>query len=565
MTSFMNDLLITNGKIHDPVQGLNGEVKDIGMRNGKIVDIKNTPDFEADTTLDATGCRIFAGGIDIHSHIAGPSINRARRLFQADFHEAENEEGKIVRSSNPRIQNTETGALIPTNALTGYRYAAMGYTTAVDAAVTPAGARHTHLEFDNTPCIDKAGLLVLSDQRLVFDALSRGDFKTAKHLSGELLFENGLYGIKAVNPGGSRHWKHARGLIKGLDQKLDHTDLTPRKLVRDLAKIAHELELPHPLHLHANRLGVPGNVETTLETLKALEGVPTHLAHAQFHIYDSSESKGGSSFKSGVEKFLNAFSQHPEVTLDIGQVYFGGAVTLTQDRPVEHLLWQLTGSTWVNLDTELETGCGILPLEYRNSSDAHAIQFATGLELLLLSPDPWRMVLSTDHPNGASFVVYPRIIACLMDKNFREAEVKKIRAPGFKNTLLSAGIDREYSFDEIAIITRAAPAKILGLKHKGHLSPGADADITIYNDDPDRLRMFESPRYVIHQGMVLVDDGDLRMGSKGKTYCTSLESDSLAQNQLIEWRKKTSTVHHNQHALLEYEKRHLTPVNKSDD
>jgi formylmethanofuran dehydrogenase subunit A len=41
-------------------------------------------------------------------------------------------------------------------------------------------------------------------------------------------------------------------------------------------------------------------------------------------------------------------------------------------------------------------------------------------------------------------------------------------------------LDREYSLYEIAIITRAGPARMLGLKHKGHLGVGADADITIY-------------------------------------------------------------------------------------
>ena len=39
----------------------------------------------------------------------------------------------------------------------------------------------------------------------------------------------------------------------------------------------------------------------------------------------------------------------------------------------------------------------------------------------------------------------------------------------------------EYTLNEIAIMTRAAPAKILGLDKKGNLSNGSDADITIYD------------------------------------------------------------------------------------
>ena len=43
--------------------------------------------------------------------------------------------------------------------------------------------------------------------------------------------------------------------------------------------------LPHPIHLHCNSLGVPGNFATTLETMKVLEGRRAHFAHLQFHAY----------------------------------------------------------------------------------------------------------------------------------------------------------------------------------------------------------------------------------------------------------------------------------------
>ena len=46
-----------------------------------------------------------------------------------------------------------------------------------------------------------------------------------------------------------------------------------------------ELGLPHPLHLHCNNLGAPGNFTTTLETMKVLEGSRAHLAHLQYHAY----------------------------------------------------------------------------------------------------------------------------------------------------------------------------------------------------------------------------------------------------------------------------------------
>src|SRR5262249_58628699 len=73
-----------------------------------------------------------------------------------------------------------------------------------------------------------------------------------------------------------------------------------------------------------------------------------------------------------------------------------------------------------------------------------------------------------------------------------------------------ADLDRQYTLFEIAIITSAGPARALGLSQKGHLGVGADADVTIYNENPDGELMFRYPRYVIKGGEIVVEEGDLR-------------------------------------------------------
>ena len=75
--------------------------------------------------------------------------------------------------------------------------------------------------------------------------------------------------------------------------------------------------------------------------------------------------------------------------------------------------------------------------------------------------------------------------------------------------MLLDDLDREYTLEEIAIITRAGPARLLGLRDKGHLGVGADADVTLYDDRADREEMFATPRYVIKGGRVVVRDGEL--------------------------------------------------------
>ena len=84
-----------------------------------------------------------------------------------------------------------------------------------------------------------------------------------------------------------------------------------------------------------------------------------------------------------------------------------------------------------------------------------------------------------------------------------------------RRTALLDGLDREYTLNEIAIITRAGPARRLGPRDKGHLGIGADADVTIYHDRADREDMFATPRYVIKGGELAVEDGDLRRSDDG--------------------------------------------------
>jgi formylmethanofuran dehydrogenase subunit A len=118
-------------------------------------------------------------------------------------------------------------------------------------------------------------------------------------------------------------------------------------------------------------------------------------------------------------------------------------------------------------------------------------------------------VLSTDHPNGGSFLSYPKLIRLLMDRDFRNEQLRRANRKAIQSTVLLDDLDREYTLEEIAIVTRAGPARLLGLAGKGQLGVGADADVTVYDDKPDREEMFALPRYVIKGGRVVVRDGEL--------------------------------------------------------
>jgi formylmethanofuran dehydrogenase subunit A len=255
---------------------------------------------------------------------------------------------------------------------------------------------------------------------------------------------------------------------------------------------------------------MPGNAEVTLASMQALTGRRAHFTHLQFHSY------GGPGWKSGAAQLMDYVNAHPELSVDVGQIMFGPATTITADGPVEYLLHRSSGRRWVNIDIELETGCGIVPFVYKDKAAVTALQWAIGLELFLLSQDPWRVVLSTDHPNGGSFLSYPALIQLLMDRTIRDERLKQVNPKLLAGSALADGLTREYTLNEIAIITRAGPARLLGLKHKGHLGVGADADVTVYSRDSDIARMFATPRYVLKGGSLLVEEGQLRRAPAGR-------------------------------------------------
>src|SRR5207248_8355556 len=118
--------------------------------------------------------------------------------------------------------------------------------------------------------------------------------------------------------------------------------------------------------------------------------------------------------------------------------------------------------------------------------------------------------------HGGSFLAYPEIARLLMDRNYRQEALKRVHPRVHQRSTLK-DLDREYSLYEIAIITRAGPARILGLKNKGHLGAGADADITIYTPNVDKRAMFELPRYVIKDGQIVVEQGEIRRDLYGRS------------------------------------------------
>ncbi len=498
-------LRIVGGAVHDPANGVDGEERDVCIEDGRIV--ASLP--AGAPSLDARGMVVMPGGVDIHAHFASSSCNHARRIIPEE-HAADPAPAPALMEGEPR---SGTGGTVPSTFTTGYRYAGLGYTTAFDAAVAPLLARHSHAEMDDTPCVDGGIFVLMGNDEYLLRQIEQGESERARDYAAWLLGAAGAYAVKIVNPGGVEAWKSGQRNVTGLDDPISGRKVTPRAILETLTDAANRLGLPHPVHIHCNNLGIAGNASTTLASMETLAGRRAHFTHLQFHCYGGEPGKGWSSAAAKVIEYVNA---HPETSADVGQVMFGPAMTITADAPVEYLLHKSSGRRWTNIDIELESGCGIVPLAYKEKAAVSALQWAVGLELFLLSRDPWRVVLSTDHPNGGSFLSYPALIQLLMDRTVRDDRLKQVNQRFLAGSALIDGLEREYTLNEIAIITRAGPARLLGLGQKGHLGVGADADVTIYSREADIARMFATPRYVVKGGSVIVEEGQLRRAPRGR-------------------------------------------------
>lgn len=525
-------LVIKNGTVYDPQNNVNGEKMDIFIADGKIVkesDVKNPKE------IDASGLIVMPGGVEIHTHIAGSKVNIARILRPEDHRKDIVKKTKHTRSG--------TGYTVPTTYTIGYRYAQMGYTTLWEAAAPPLGARHAHEELLDVPIVDKGIFTLMGSNYFVLKYTEEQEFEKLKNFVAWLLNATKGYAVKIVNPGGVESWKWGKN-VNSLDDTVQNFNVTPREILTNLARAADELNLPHPIHVHCNNLGSPGNVEITRETIEMLSDYRRHITHIQFNSYSGED---WSNFCSGGTEISKVLNSNTGVTCDVGQVIFGDATTMTADGPWQHTLYKLSGNKWANSDVEMETGAGIVPYKFKKRNVVNAIQWTIGLEVMLLTEDPYKVFLTTDHPNAGPFYFYPQVIDLLMNKKRRDEMLDSIHSLAKERSCLES-IDREYTLSEIVTVTRAGTAQALNMESKGHLGVGADADVSIYKYDPENIeKSFKRAKYTIKAGNIVVKDGEIVKDIQGRTYVLDLDADLSDEEKAIF--AKYYTVQFNNYAV----------------
>lgn len=496
---------LKGARVYDPAHQVVGEVRDVWFRDAHICAAPPRPSA-ADQTFELEGKVLMAGAIDIHSHIAGGNVNNARVLLP-EQHLAERARYAHLPFAGAKWSTYDTG----------YRYAEMGFTTVVEPAVLPINASQAHAELANIPIIDKAGLAILGNDDFLLRMLRDGaEQQRINDYIAWTLHATRCLGVKVINAGGAAAFKFNQRHMS-LDEEVPMYGVTSRRILNAVQRAVVQLGIAHPVHVHCNNLGVPGNVQTALATIEAADGLPMHLAHVQFYGYGD---EGPHGFSSGARALADAVNTNRNISIDVGQVMFGQTVTISGDVLRQFDARRIASpKKWVVWESE-DGGGGIVPYRYRAGNYVNAVQWAIGLELFLLVDDPWRVFFTTDHPNGAPFTTYPELFRLLMDRDHRNRWLSSINAEAADVCLLRH-LDREYDLNDIAVMTRAAPARLLGLSDRGHLGIGALADIAVYDEKDDKAAMFAHAHLLFKDGKKVVHQGRVTEPVQGRTHAVA--------------------------------------------
>ena len=292
---------------------------------------------------------------------------------------------------------------MPTTFATGYRYAGLGYTTVFDAAIAPLTARHTHHEMSDTPCIDAGCFVLMGNDDYLLKLIDAGERDRARDYVAWLLGATGGYAIKVVNPGGVEAWKTPQRNLTALDEPLGSSRRhAARGILETLTDAADDARAaPRRAHPLPTTSACRATWRTTLESFRALEGRRAHFTHLQFHAYGT-----GGGWKSAAREL----SDWPRSTPIPSSASTWARSCSGRPRPSPPTARSSTcctsraagsGSTSTSSWRPAAASCRS---STRRRPRSHALQWAIGLELFLLAKDPWRVVLSTDHPNGGSFL-----------------------------------------------------------------------------------------------------------------------------------------------------------------
>ena len=527
----MEKLIIKNGLIYDPINSIEGEKKDILIENGIIVEkFSNEKNVKE---VDANGKIVIPSALDIHSHIASQQVNWAR----------------LLGMKNKSFMEIWKGLTLKNIAID---YISNGYTFILEANVFPSIAKQTLFNFKQIPVIDKGMLLNVSNFWALELEFQRAKIEDMAIFLSDLLSKTYGFGFKVYNPFESEAWnfKELRDDITSQGRLYNFNALD---VYENITKVVENLGLPHSTHCHIegyeNEIGKK-NLFTILERINSLNLKPNpktgleikreqmfHLAHANAYTHDGDNER--------IIKFLN---ENQTFDIDLGFIGFDQINPLiTSDRRLINSMLNLdflqNPYKLVSSAIESEGDSFVSMRNFKKENYHDCILWANALDLALNIKNKFQISLSLNFPNYSDINNVPEISTWLVSKIARANFMRDMNKNFLKINKLQ-NIDKSLTFNELVILTRASPAKSLGLGSiKGNLGVGADADINILDIDIGEINLekdFEilktalsNIEYVIKAGKIIKIEENIDLESNGLIFWTEGKIEKKEAKKLI--------------------------------
>ncbi len=514
----MEKLIVRNGNVFDPLNNINGEKKDILIEKGKIVE-KFTSENNI-KEINANGKTIIPSAIDIHAHIASQQVNWIR----------------LLGSKNEEFFTLWKGLTLDYIAKS---YITNGYTFVIEANVYPSLSKQTIFNLINLPVLDKGMLLNVSNLWALEFEFEKKKIDDISYFISDLLLKCKGFGIKVYNPFEAEDWNFNK-LRENIDEKGKLYNFSALDIYEILTRCAEKLKLPHSIHAHIEgyeQLEGKKNIELILEKINKIElnGKNNsklnrqqifHLAHGNSYNIDGDNNN-----------LIDLLNRSKTIDLDLGFITFDDLnPIITSDRRFINNLMNNHDNNpnkIIKNAIELEGDTFESFRRFSKLNYLHCILWSNSIELALNIKNKWQIQLSLNFPHYSHVNKIPDIATWLLSKNARQDFMKEMNNEFLGDSLLYNS-DKILDFKDYVIITRASPAKSLGIsQYKGSFSEGADGDLNILDinlEEIDIEKNYEilkkalyNLNYVIKNGIIIKKKEDIDLNNDGLIYWTEGE------------------------------------------
>ena len=531
----MDKLIIKNGVVFDPINKIDGEIKDILIESGTIVEkFSNGTDFKE---INAKGKTVIPSAVEIHTHVASQQVNWAR----------------LLGTNNNKFKEIWRGLTLKNIAK---NYISNGYTFILEANVFPSLAKQTIFNFEQLPVLDKAMLLNISNFWPLELEFQKGKIDDMAIFLSDLLSKTYGFGIKIYNPFENENWNF-RELREDISQTGRLYNFSALDVYESAVKCVEKLGLPHSTHAHIegyeNEIG-KRNLVTVLEKIKSLNIEANrktdsdlkreqifHIAHANSYNYDGNN-----------ENLINFLNQNQNFDIDVAFVGFNpiNPVITSDRRLISSMLTEDINEKPHKLISSAVEFEGDSYITMRNLSKENyqdCVLWANALDLALNIRNKFQISFSLNFPNYANLSDIPEITTWLISKDARENFMKDMNKDFLKNNSLSTS-NKVLNFSEFVCLTRASPAKSLGLANiKGNLGSDADGDLNILDinineidisQNPEKLkRALSNIEYVVKSGKIIKKQKEINLNPNGLIFWSSGKAEVKERDFVIS--KKT--------------------------